>query len=64
MTYKCTSPDAVFYHADIIMLEILESGGIDLPCHGIVQLMLLTTATAALFGFCIVAVAYSYLRRC
>ncbi len=60
---KCTTPDAPFYHADLILLEIFESNGIDLPCHALVQLMLTTTAAVALFAFCIVAVAHSYLRK-
>lgn len=60
---KCTSPDAMFYHADLIVLELLDANNIDLPCRAIVQMMLLTTSIVALIAFCIVALSYSYLRK-
>lgn len=59
----CTNPNAPLYQFDLIVLEILESNNIDLPCTLIVQSMLVATCAVAFIAFCIVAVSYSFFQN-
>ncbi len=40
---KCTNPDAPFYSADLVILSMLETFGVDMPCTA-----MLTTGTTVL----------------
>ncbi len=60
---KCTHPGAPFYHADLVILEILESYGIDIPCVAITQLMIIGTGVVALLTFCAISLIYVILNE-
>jgi len=42
MTYtQCTTPSAPFYHADMVILNTIESMGLDIHCAAIAPLSIL-----------------------